>query len=265
MIKAWHQENAGFSLAETIVSMAALGAILIGVGFEVNTINSSITTTERLLALDALELNMAEMLSDKETVYYSIAKSSNGALKGCVFSDDKSCANGKFYEISLYLEGQNVPLSGQDVFYDRNANYCGKSCNDLYVRTFIQVSCGNIASCNKPIGLAFGFDVAYGSGKSVVRKGFGEVRLSGLKRFADLNVSCGSNNKILRGIGIFGQALCDNVSSIVYRDDDGKPLKNSLTVKPKDCSQLNADPEKDQFYVGGIDNKGNILCGPRFW
>jgi Tfp pilus assembly protein PilV len=264
-MKGFMHNQAGFSLAETIVSMAALGAILIGVGFEVQSIKASISSTERLMALDAMEIDISQMLSDKETVYYSIKKSSNSALKSCVFSDKTPCRNGKFYPVDLYLEGQNLPLSGKRVYYDKNANVCGTTCKDYMVKSYILVSCGNKSSCKKPVSLAFGFDIIDVTRKKSARKSFGEVKLSGLRRFVDLSVSCGSPQKILRGIGIYGQALCEKASAIVYKDEDGKPLKGSVNVQAKNCNALNTDPSKDQYFVTGLDNEGNIICGPRFW
>ena len=264
-MKGFLHNQAGFSLAETVISMAALGAILLGVGFEVQSIKSNISATERLMALDAMENDLSQMLSEKETVYYSITKSSNAALKSCIFSDKSPCRNGKFYPLDLYLEGQNLPLSGNRVYYDKNANFCGATCKDFMVKSYVLVSCGNKSSCNKPVSLAFGFDIIDVARAKSARKSFGEVKFSGLRRFADLNVSCGSSQKILRGIGIYGQALCEKASDIVYKDDDGKPLKVSISVQAKNCSALNTDPTKDQYFVTGVDNEGNIICGPRFW
>lgn len=264
-VRGFIHNEAGFSLAETVVSMAALAAILIGVSFEVSSIKASISSTERLMALDSMEHDLSQMLSDKDTVYNSISRSSSSSLRNCVFSEKKACRHGKFYPVDIRLEGQSTPLSGKQVYYDKNANFCGRKCKNYMVKTYILVSCGDKSSCQKPVSLAFGFDIIDVARKKSARKGFGEVKLSGLRRFEDISVSCRDKSKILRGIGIYGQALCEKASNIVYRDEKGNALKQSVSVKAKNCASLNQNPSSDQYYVTGIDNEGNISCGPRFW
>lgn len=254
----------GFALIEVIVVLGFLIAIIGGVLLKVDSINNHIRQTERILAVDNLEQNIMELLSDHDTLIYSVKRAGNAALRNCLLSETATCQSGATYRQDFYLEGDQVAFTGPTVFYDHKGNRCSGQCEGVRVITSVNVRCAQGNSCNQPLHTTVRYEIFATGQDQAMRKDFIDIKRYSDGKFPGISLSCRSPQQVLRGIGINGQALCVNRNQIKLQSQDGEKLSGNFNVAPRDCSQLN-QAEKDQSFILGITEEGTLLCGERFW
>lgn len=268
----FHTREAGFSMVETVISAAAVLSITAAVGVNVNAVKDHMRTSERVLAMDHVERNLSNLVTDPDTVRYSILRAGPVGLRQCVLMNTpNSCRSGNAYRLSIYPEGHSRPVTGPDVSYDETGNICDSCDSSPYstkVDTVIQVNCAGGNACSRPSTMVMLTMIkSVAPDNEIVlkeRRRYGEVQKVGFRKFPDLSVECSSPNEALRGIGLVGQAICEPLSSIKYTDENGDEL-GPLNVTPINCSASISPDDEAQSFVTGFDNRGNVSCGDRFW
>ena len=259
-----HMKSAGFTIVESVVASSILLAILGGVMMQVNSIRASISKSEQLLALDAMESWVSPLISDVEAVKYSSTFIKNRSLQNCL-NGRTSCRHGGKYNIRIRLKGQKEPISGNSSKFDRNGMVCQtKNCEAYRLRTQVITNCMSGNACRSLGYLTVRYDIQRIADKKVLRTRYLEVNRFESARFPNLSVSC-PGNQVLKGVGISGEALCEKQEDIKFVNDIGQTITGNIDVKKKDCRASNQDPANDQYYIQGMNQNGDLLCAERFW
>lgn len=259
-VTGWAQ--AGFTLIETMISLGLISAIGVGLTVKINSIKQSLKETSRIMALDALESGLGVFMRDKNVIFYSAKKSNNIELLACLNAG--VCINEKAYPLSLYLDGQNKPITGNGTLYDENGQPCTTACKGFLVSTVLRPHCVKTSTCLGPAYVSIEANISSLTDKQSIRRFTFDMQQYQGALFPDLRLSCPDKGKVLRGIGLGGEPLCTAISDVVLRDKAGTAVKNSVTITPKDCSTLNTKAD-DQAFVSGYDKTGQITCAPRYW
>ena len=260
-----HGSQQGFSLIETVIALGLLTAIAGGVALKMDSIKSHMEQTEQIMALDNFERQLIDLFIDFETIKHSVRFSSNNSLKNCFFSETSPCQDNQRYGVNIRLEGTREALTGPQVYYDRMGNRCAAKCEGMRVITSIIVRCSVGTSCPQPDHVVVQYDLVKTGDDKILRQDFIEANQFNEGKFPNINISCPSQDQILRGIGIKGQPLCVSRNTVSFVDDKGGKLKGQIDVQPKDCTAFNQDQNKDQYFISGISKTGELLCGERFW
>ncbi len=258
-------DQQGFSLMETVIALGILAAIASGVAVKMDNIKSHMEETEQIMALDNFERQLIDLLSDFETIKHSVRLSNRSALKACFFSETVSCQDEQKALVNIRLEGTRQALTGPRVYYDLQGNRCQSACEGLRVISSVIVRCSTGKLCAQPDNVISRYQIVRTSDKKVMRDDYIEADQFSNGQFPNINISCPSRDQVLRGIGVKGQPLCVSRSTISFVDDVGGQLTGQIQVKPKNCSDLNQDPNQDQNFIVGISASGELLCAPRFW
>ncbi|MFW7381867.1 MAG: type II secretion system protein [Oligoflexus sp.] len=258
------RDRKGFALVEVVVAMGFLLAIVGGVLLKMNSVQSHIRQTEKILSADNLEQNLMELVSDYDTLIYSVNQRSNAGLRSCLLNENSSCRSGQSFRQDFYLEGERVPFTGANVYYDFQGNRCDGPCDGFRLITFVTVRCARGNLCNQPDHSTVRYDIYASGEEKPIRRDFVDIKRYSQGRFPGVNLACRSPQQVLRGIGINGRALCVNRNQIKLKSSSGEDLSGNFNVTPRDCSQLN-QAEKDQSFVVGITKEGALLCGEKFW
>ena len=258
------RSQSGFTLVESILAFSVLTAILAMVSLKVNSVRSHIKKTEQILALDALELWLTPILSDYETLSFSSTFLRSRTLENCL-TGRSACRSGSTFQFALYLKGQKEPLTGPSSAYDRNGSLCTEEkCGEYKILSQVRVNCLSGGTCRNSEFLNVRFDMIRIRDNKRIRTRFIETSKRKNNRFPNLSIRC-PGQQILRGVGINGEALCVRQEDIVFQNSRGESLTGTVEVKNKDCRDGNQDQNRDQNFVLGMDQNGNLLCDERFW
>lgn len=255
-------EEYGFTFVEIVVSLTILIAIGSATTIKIKNLNRHVRIVETILTADALEAHLAGLLSNRTLIEYNVKRHGPNGLKDC-FDTKRRCPT-TTANMPFFVPGQKKAFTGDKIFYDPSGKKCQGTCKGYQIITTLKAGCARGNSCRYPTYATIRYQVVSTETKKIWRRGYIDMDQNAEKKFPDLTLQCPRATGVLRGIGIFGQPICDPVSQVKFVDKAQIPHTGVIKVNPIDCSALNKK-KSDQYFVKGISASGKIECGERYW